>query len=65
VRAMNLDGGIESQLAIHTPELELAVYGQYGTGTTVFGSGGGQIRYPLPAVVAVRPVPMGSELPAP
>ncbi len=53
VRAMNLDGGIEAQLAVRTPELSLAIYGQYGTGTTVF-DGGGQIRYPLPAVIAVR-----------
>ena len=56
VRAMNMDGGIESQLAIRTPELELALFGQYGTGTTVFDGGPGQIRYPLPAVIAMRPV---------
>jgi hypothetical protein len=56
VRAMNLDGGIESQLAVRTPELEFTVYGQYGTGTTVFPSGAGRIRYPLPAVVAVHPI---------
>jgi hypothetical protein len=55
IRAMNLDGGFESQLAIDTPELKLALYGQYGTGAAVFGSGAGQVRYPLPAVVAVRP----------
>jgi hypothetical protein len=49
VRAMNLDGGIESQLAIHTPELLLAMYGQYGSGATMFESGSvGMIRYPLP-----------------
>lgn len=60
VRAMNLDGGIESQLVIQTPELSAAFYGQYGTGTTVFDSSPGQmIRYPLPAVVAVRPVDHG------
>ena len=53
-RAMNMDGGIESQLAIHTSEFELSLYGQYGTGTTVFDAGAGQIRYPLPAVIAVR-----------
>ncbi|OGR13810.1 MAG: hypothetical protein A2341_01305 [Deltaproteobacteria bacterium RIFOXYB12_FULL_58_9] len=53
-RAMNMDGGIESQLAIHTSELELSLYGQYGTGTAVFDAGAGQIRYPLPAVIAVR-----------
>ena len=56
VRAMNLDGGLESQLAIDTPELKLALYGQYGTGTTVWNAGGGQIRYPIPAVIAVRPL---------
>ena len=55
VRAMNLDGGIESQIAIRTAELELVLYGQYGTGTTVFDAGPGQIRYPLPAVIAVHP----------
>jgi hypothetical protein len=58
---MNLDGGIESQVAIRTPELELALYGQYGTGTTVFEGAPGQIRYPLPAVIAVHPVPTRSE----
>jgi hypothetical protein len=56
VRAMNLDGGIESQLAVRTSELDLTVYGQYGTGTTVFPGGPGRIRYPLPAVIAVRPL---------
>jgi len=54
VRAMNLDGGIEAQLAIDTPELQLVQYGQYGTGTTVFQAGPGEIRYPLPAVIEVR-----------
>ncbi len=54
VRAMNLDGGIEAQLAVATPELTFEMYGQYGTGTTVFQAGPGQIEYPLPAVVAVR-----------
>ncbi len=54
VRAMNLDGGIESQLAIDTPELKIAFYGQHGTGTTGWNAPG-EIRYPLPAVVAVRP----------
>lgn len=55
-RAMNLDGGVEAQIAIRTPELQLAFYGQYGTGTTVFDAGAGPIRYPLPAVIAVRPI---------
>ena len=54
VRAMNLDGGIESQLAINTPELNLILYGQYGTSSTVFEPRG-QIRYPLPAVIALMP----------
>jgi len=54
VRAMNMDGGIESQLAINTPELTAAVYGQYGTGTTVFEKGPGMIRYRIPTVIAVR-----------
>ncbi len=52
VRAMNLDGGIESQLVVDTPELKLVLYGQYGTGTTVFTPGTTQTRYPLPAVIA-------------
>jgi hypothetical protein len=55
VRAMNMDGGIESQLAVRTAELSLTLYGQYGTGTTVFEGGPGTLRYPIPAVVAVRP----------
>lgn len=60
VRAMNLDGGIESQLVINTPELKAAFYGQYGTGTTVFdGPPGAMIRYALPAVIAIRPIPPG------
>lgn len=55
VRAMNLDGGIESQMAINTPELSLTLYGQYGTESTVFEAHGQMVRYPLPAVIAVRP----------
>ncbi len=55
-RVMNMDGGLEAQLAINTPELTLAFYGQYGTGTTPFDGSPGTIRYPLPAVIAVRPV---------
>ncbi len=53
VRAMNLDGGIESQLAIGTPELRLTLYGQYGTGAA-WSPGAGSMHYPLPAVVAAR-----------
>ncbi len=52
-RAMNLDGGIEAQIAISTPELKLALYGQYGTGSNVFENVG-PVRFPLPAVIAVR-----------
>jgi hypothetical protein len=55
VRAMNLDGGIESQLVIDTPELKIALYGQYGTDTTLLAAHAGMGRYPLPAVVAVQP----------
>ena len=56
VRAMNLDGGIESQLAINTPDLTLTFYGQYGTDSTVFEARQ-LVRYPLPSVIAVRPMP--------
>jgi len=55
VRAMNLDGGIEAQLAIRTPEHNETFYGQYGTGTSVLESAGGEVRLPLPAVIAARP----------
>ena len=55
VRAMNLDGGIEAQLALRTPELRLSLYGQYGTGTTMLEAGPGEVRYPLPAVIAIMP----------
>ena len=55
VRAMNLDGGIESQLAIDTPELRMALYGQYGTEAHVLEAHGPMVRYPLPVVVAVQP----------
>lgn len=60
VRAMNLDGGIESQLAINTPELKLTLYGQYGTESSLFEAHAGMVRYPLPAVVAVQPKAVGS-----
>lgn len=57
VRAMNLDGGLESQMAVRTPTFSMATYGQYGTGTTVFESGGASVlRYPLPAVIAIQTV---------
>ncbi len=54
VRAMNLDGGIESQLAVRTQELNLTLYGQYGTGSHVFEARH-MARYPIPAVIAVWP----------
>jgi hypothetical protein len=54
---MNLDGGLESQLAINTPELSLTLLGQYGTEQSVFEARAGMVRYPLPAVVAVQPLP--------
>lgn len=57
-RAMNLDGGVESQLAIDTPELRLALYGQYGTGATLLDdSAASAIRFPIPAVIAVEKGP--------
>ena len=53
-RAINLDGGIEAQLAIRTPELRLAMYGQYGISPSVFAAT--QLaRGALPAVIAVHP----------
>ena len=57
VRAMNLDGGIESQLAVATPELTVTYSGKFGTGTTLWTATPDELQYPLPAVVAVRPVP--------
>jgi hypothetical protein len=54
VRAMNLDGGVESQVAIKTPELEMTFYGQFATGATGIEAGRGSQR-PLPAVIEIRP----------
>ena len=54
-RAMNLDGGVESQLAITTPELKLLLYGQYGTESQLFGPRAGGAGAPLPMVVAAFP----------
>lgn len=59
VRAMNLDGGLEAQLAVRTPAFELDFHGQYGTGVTGLEGSTPRFRYPLPAVVAVRPVQRG------
>ena len=52
-RAMNLDGGFESQLALRTPELQLTLYGQYGGGRVLQGAP--MVHVPLPAVIAVEP----------
>ncbi|MEL6338770.1 MAG: phosphodiester glycosidase family protein [Myxococcota bacterium] len=54
VRAMNLDGGLESQFALETEEASLRLYGQYGSGTEVFDAGAGPLRRSLPAVIGVR-----------
>ena len=65
VRAMNLDGGVESQLAIRTPELKLDLYGQYGVDPTLPGRRW-MTRAPLPAVVGVWPAaaqPPGAKSP--
>lgn len=54
-RAINLDGGAESQLALRTPELTLTVYGQYGTESQVVGPKADSVHAPLPMVIAVVP----------
>jgi hypothetical protein len=54
-RAINLDGGAESQLAIRTPELTLTLYGQYGTESQVMGPKADGTHAPLPMVIAVVP----------
>lgn len=54
-RAMNLDGGVESQLAIRTPELNLTLYGKYGTESPLVGPRTGGAEAPLPMVVAAYP----------
>lgn len=54
VRAMNLDGGMESQLAVVTPQLQLMLYGQYGSDNRLLHvPQTTAARAPLPAVVAV------------
>ncbi len=50
VRAMNLDGGLESQLAVNTPRLSFTFYGQHNTGLQ-----GGRLPHGIPTVIAVRP----------
>lgn len=54
-RAMNLDGGLEAQVAVRTRKFKWTFLGQHGTGTTMFQGGAGDLRYPIPAVIAVRP----------
>lgn len=54
-RAMNLDGGVESQLAVRTPELNLTLYGKYGTESALVGPRTGGAAAPLPMVVAAFP----------
>ena len=56
VRAMNLDGGIESQIAIKTPEFQLSMYGHYGTQNSAIPGTEGMVRYPIPVIVEVRPL---------
>lgn len=55
LRAMNLDGGVESQLAIRTEDLSLTLYGQYGTEARMLGPRTGGAQAPLPMVVAAFP----------
>jgi len=56
VRAMNLDGGIESQIALQTPEFQLSMYGHYGTNNSTIPGTQGFVRYPIPVIVEVRPI---------
>ncbi len=59
VRAMNLDGGLESQVSLESGDVSMSLYGQYGSGSEVFDAGAGALRRPVPAVVAVQPVTEG------
>lgn len=54
VRAMNLDGGAESQMAIHTGATQVALFGKYGHERllTIRPS---VAEAPLPAVIAIVP----------
>jgi len=52
VRAMNLDGGVESQLALSIPEKQITLYGQYSSSSVLESTG---VKVPLPVVIAVRP----------
>ena len=56
VRAMNLDGGVEAQVALRTPEFNLSMYGTFGVGSTGFPTIQGLVQYPIPNVIAVRPI---------
>jgi hypothetical protein len=60
VRAMNLDGGVESQLFVRTPNTQFSFYGQLGHRSVQIDAGPFGIRYPLPAVIAVFPTPKKS-----
>lgn len=55
VRAMNLDGGHESQLALCLPERKLVLLGQYGSQDRALGAHLKVGKTLLPAVVALYP----------
>ena len=56
LRAMNLDGGGESQFSLSDPALVLEHTGNYGVEPSVLReSSGGLLRSTLPVVLAVRP----------
>ena len=42
-------------MAVRTRKLKWTFLGQHGTGTAMFEGGAGDLRYPIPAVIAVRP----------
>jgi hypothetical protein len=52
IRAMNLDGGVESQLSLNVPEKQLTMYGQYSSSSMLESTG---VKVALPVVIAVRP----------
>jgi exopolysaccharide biosynthesis protein len=54
VRAINLDGGFESQLAIRTPQLNATLKAQHGVRFS------GTLTRPLPAVLALYPTATAS-----
>jgi len=55
LNAMNLDGGVEAQMALKTNELQMLIYGQYGTAKNVLAKAAGKIKTPLPSVIAIWP----------